>query len=147
MSTEQTLPQIRTFVKGFLANKLGKGNKKRSEEYEQILYKLCSSNKDLYVSTFYSMFAYPTVDAWLADIKANKYEWNSSLFGEYDNNERRTILNITRPLEVQEGIFTCPKCNGKKTHHYSRQIRSADEPATTFITCAEKFCQYRWKIG
>ena len=78
---------------------------------------------------------------------SNKFGWKSVLFNEHVEKERRDILNLTRPLEVEEGIYQCLKCGSKKTHHYSRQVRSADEPMTTFITCANKDCQHKWKIN
>lgn len=73
--------------------------------------------------------------------------WDSVLFQPFLEAERRDIMNITKPLEVEEGLYTCPKCKSKKTHSYTRQVRSADEPATTFITCANTDCSYKWKIG
>lgn len=39
-------------------------------------------------------------------------------------------------------MFQCPKCNERKTKFKQKQIRSADEPMTTFIVCGN--CQYRW---
>lgn len=45
--------------------------------------------------------------------------------------------------DVSDGIFKCAKCNKRKTTYYSRQLRSADEPMTNFITCLN--CGNRWK--
>jgi DNA-directed RNA polymerase subunit M/transcription elongation factor TFIIS len=45
--------------------------------------------------------------------------------------------------DVSDGIFKCAKCNQRKTTYYSRQLRSADEPMTNFITCLN--CGNRWK--
>ena len=78
---------------------------------------------------------------------SNQIGWDCAMFNKFVDNERRDIMNMTKPLEIEEGIYTCPKCKGKKTNHYSRQMRSADEPATTFITCANKDCQYKWSIN
>jgi transcription elongation factor S-II len=39
-------------------------------------------------------------------------------------------------------MFQCPKCNERKTKFKQKQIRSADEPMTTFIVCGS--CRYRW---
>lgn len=39
-------------------------------------------------------------------------------------------------------IFKCPKCKGQKTKFKQKQIRSADEPMTTFIVCG--LCKHRW---
>lgn len=45
--------------------------------------------------------------------------------------------------EGYEGIFVCRKCKGRKIHYYQLQIRSADEPMTTFFTCMS--CGCKWK--
>jgi transcription elongation factor S-II len=42
-----------------------------------------------------------------------------------------------------DGAYTCRKCKSKKTVYTSIQIRSADEPMTTFVTCLG--CGNRWK--
>ena len=39
--------------------------------------------------------------------------------------------------------FTCRKCKGNQCTYYQLQIRSADEPMTTFISCV--ICGNRWK--
>jgi transcription elongation factor S-II len=41
------------------------------------------------------------------------------------------------------GEFTCKRCKGTKTHHYSMQTRSSDEPMTVFVTCLT--CNNRWR--
>lgn len=46
-------------------------------------------------------------------------------------------------IEAATDTFTCRKCKSKKCTYYQVQIRSADEPMTTFITCLE--CGNRWK--
>ena len=76
-----------------------------------------------------------------------KQGWDSPLFDEYLEIERRNVRNLCKPLEVVEGLFTCSACGSTKTHSYSRQMRSADEPMTTFITCANKACGKKWKIN
>ena len=52
-------------------------------------------------------------------------------------------INIIDPDKMEDGFYECEKCGEKKTTHESRQIRSADEPATIFITCHR--CRYVWK--
>eukprot|EP00246_Nothoceros_aenigmaticus_P005109 TRINITY_DN1695_c0_g1_i1.p1 TRINITY_DN1695_c0_g1~~TRINITY_DN1695_c0_g1_i1.p1 ORF type:complete len:306 (-),score=77.11 TRINITY_DN1695_c0_g1_i1:874-1791(-) len=41
--------------------------------------------------------------------------------------------------------FKCGKCGQRKTTYFQMQIRSADEPMTTFITCVN--CNNRWKMN
>lgn len=44
---------------------------------------------------------------------------------------------------IPDGAFTCAKCRSKKTTYYQLQLRSSDEPMTTFIQCL--CCLKRWK--
>ena len=39
--------------------------------------------------------------------------------------------------------FTCRKCHSNKCTYYQQQVRSADEPMTTFVSCID--CGCRWK--
>ena len=41
-------------------------------------------------------------------------------------------------------LFLCSKCKKRNTSIEERQVRSADEPATQFITCLE--CGNKWTI-
>ena len=43
-----------------------------------------------------------------------------------------------------DGMFRCGKCKTYKTTYYQLQTRSADESATTFVTCLN--CNNRWKF-
>lgn len=40
---------------------------------------------------------------------------------------------------------TCDKCEHTRAYFYSLQIRSADEPMTTFFRCAN--CGHQWREG
>jgi DNA-directed RNA polymerase subunit M/transcription elongation factor TFIIS len=56
----------------------------------------------------------------------------------------RTSTETTHDdLSTADGIFKCSKCHQRKTTYYSRQLRSADEPMTNFITCLN--CGHKWK--
>jgi hypothetical protein len=51
--------------------------------------------------------------------------------------------NIIDPKDIEDGFYECERCGQNKTTFESRQLRSADEPATTFITC--HLCRFTWK--
>jgi DNA-directed RNA polymerase subunit M/transcription elongation factor TFIIS len=153
-----SLQSLRTMVKSYFSTfQKGSKAKKKDDPYEQRLFSRMQSitsdedrYKEVYCSLFFSVLGVIEkcgFEAWCKEIEQDIWDWDSQAYYEYQDNEKRTILNITRPLEVEEGIYTCPRCKGNKTHHYSRQVRSADEPATTFITCANRECQHRWKIN
>jgi transcription elongation factor S-II len=42
-------------------------------------------------------------------------------------------------------MFPCPKCAARAATFYEKQIRSADEPATTFLTCTK--CKHQWTLN
>lgn len=47
--------------------------------------------------------------------------------------------------DIKEGEFQCGKCKCKKISSVQKQMRSADEPMTTFFHCSN--CNNRWKIS
>ncbi|CAK5277869.1 unnamed protein product [Mycena citricolor] len=40
-------------------------------------------------------------------------------------------------------MASCPTCNNDKAYFYQLQIRSADEPMTTFYRCTK--CAHQWR--
>lgn len=46
-------------------------------------------------------------------------------------------------LKATTDMFTCKKCKSKRCTHYELQTRSADEPATIFVTCLD--CGKNWR--
>lgn len=40
---------------------------------------------------------------------------------------------------------TCPKCEHGRAYFMQLQIRSADEPMSTFFKCCNPECGYQWK--
>jgi DNA-directed RNA polymerase subunit M/transcription elongation factor TFIIS len=50
---------------------------------------------------------------------------------------------LSNKLTANTDMFTCFKCKSKNCSYYQLQIRSADEPMTTFVTCID--CENHWK--
>ena len=48
---------------------------------------------------------------------------------------------------AQRTAATCEKCGCKEAFFMQIQIRSADEPMTTFYKCANFDCGFMWKDG
>jgi DNA-directed RNA polymerase subunit M/transcription elongation factor TFIIS len=67
-------------------------------------------------------------------------KWKTMLMVKSEKDKGKFETNI----EASTDTFTCRKCRGNKTTYYQLQIRSADEPATTFINCID--CGNKWKI-
>ncbi|THU48540.1 hypothetical protein C4D60_Mb06t00030 [Musa balbisiana] len=40
---------------------------------------------------------------------------------------------------------TCPRCHHGEAFFRQMQIRSADEPMTTFYRCCNERCNYEWR--
>jgi DNA-directed RNA polymerase subunit M/transcription elongation factor TFIIS len=79
----------------------------------------------------------------LQSIKDNKIGWNHGSFENIKFRQNEQDEFIVNPFEVEEGALECKKCGSKRTFSYSKQVRSCDEPMTTFVTCIE--CGNRWK--
>jgi transcription elongation factor S-II len=60
-----------------------------------------------------------------------------------ENKIKRDNSKLTTNIEASTDMFTCKKCRSKKCTYYEMQTRSADEPATIFITCLD--CGKNWK--
>lgn len=56
---------------------------------------------------------------------------------------KRDASKFNVNIEASTDMFTCKKCKSKKCTYYELQTRSADEPATIFITCLD--CGKHWK--
>ena len=93
------------------------------------------------------MFSDVRIEKALESVEVGKVGWTSPLYDVFLDDERREIMNLTRPVEVEEGVHICMKCKCAKTNSISRQIRSSDEPATVFVTCLNSDCGHRWRIG
>ena len=57
---------------------------------------------------------------------------------------KRDIAKYDKKIEASTDMFTCKKCHSKKCTYYELQTRSADEPATIFVTCLD--CGKHWKM-
>jgi len=55
------------------------------------------------------------------------------------------VTQLTRKRPQKCGIYSCPKCRKNNTDYFELQTRSADEPATIFVTCLD--CNIMFKRG
>ena len=56
---------------------------------------------------------------------------------------KRYENKFTNNIQASTDMFKCKKCKSKRCTYYELQTRSADEPATIFITCLD--CGKNWK--
>lgn len=55
----------------------------------------------------------------------------------------RDASKLNDNAQASTDMFTCRKCKSKRCTYYEMQTRSADEPATVFITCLN--CGKNWR--
>ena len=60
-----------------------------------------------------------------------------------DEKIKRDANKYSNNMQASTDMFTCKKCRGKRCTYYELQTRSADEPATIFVTCLD--CGKNWK--
>lgn len=66
-------------------------------------------------------------------------KWNKLIALKIKREESKYINRV----EASTDMYQCRKCKSRKCTYYSVQLRSADEPMTTLISCLE--CSYNWK--
>jgi DNA-directed RNA polymerase subunit M/transcription elongation factor TFIIS len=110
-------------------------NNKLKEIYEKLTYKLDGTSIQSLILSDELLI----VD--LVNFKPYKLSDNFTILNiqsikEHEINMKKTPLNQTTK-------FKCPKCKKNVCSYIEKQIRSADEPMTAFITC--NGCNYNWK--
>ena len=71
-------------------------------------------------------------------------EMNEDIWKELlDQKMKRDANKYTNNIQASTDMFTCRKCKSKRCTYYELQTRSADEPATIFVTCLD--CGKNWK--
>ncbi len=135
----------------YLGNTVGK-------EVEQALFKFSEEYAEENGTPFLLEQIYESKSEELIDIfkgKSLKYIIDSikdnTIKTERIPYMRKSELNPDITKETSEDdskkgsdLFLCPKCKKRNTFVEERQVRSADEPATQFITCLE--CGNKWTI-
>jgi len=69
-------------------------------------------------------------------------ELNPDKYDTIINKKKKEADKINN--QATSTIYTCKKCKKNKCQVTQRQTRSADEPATTFVTCME--CGYQFSF-
>ncbi len=85
-------------------------------------------------------------------IKDSKLGWNHFTFKDMQNMLDEQNDFIENPFAVEEGVLECKSrdkdgkvCGSKRVFSYQRQVRSADEPMTTFASCCK--CGTKWQYS
>lgn len=78
------------------------------------------------------------------NIKSGKVGWDHPVFSEIKNHIEEHDDFIINPFEVEEGVTTC-KCGSGRVYTFQKQVRSCDEPMTTFAKCVK--CGNNWSYA
>ncbi len=81
----------------------------------------------------------------LSQIKDGKIGWKSSIYDDISAKLDEYDEYLVIPFDVVEGINQCPRCKSKRTWNIQKQVRSSDEPMTTFSRCVD--CGYNWSYS
>lgn len=83
----------------------------------------------------------PEVLAFMTHQEMNPEHWKEYI----DKKKKRDANRYSNNMQASTDIFTCRKCKSKRCTYYELQTRSADEPATIFVTCLD--CGKNWKFS
>lgn len=81
----------------------------------------------------------PTNLASMTHQEMNPLQWKTLI----EQKVMRDANKYTNNIQASTDMFTCKKCKSKRCTYYELQTRSADEPATIFVTCLD--CGKNWK--
>lgn len=118
------------------------------KKYTQMIYNL-KQNGELLMSKYTPSELVCLKSEQLSPIVKKELEL---IFQQNENYKKIQSLQLKGDDEKDEdegeGSLKCRKCgNTKDITAIPRQIRSSDEPMTLFISCNNKACGYRWRIG
>ncbi len=130
-------------------------NPKNCNFFEKYVYEQCKKDckKDFDEKT-YIWCIYQVIGLFLqnndsrkiaTDIKAGKIGWKSPSYEEISRKMEEFDNYLIKPFEIAEGVSECGVCHSKKTWSVQKQIRSQDEPMTTFSRCVE--CGHQWSYS
>jgi|UniRef100_A0A6C0IQ57 DNA-directed RNA polymerase subunit M/transcription elongation factor TFIIS len=81
----------------------------------------------------------PQTVAFMTHQEMNPSHWKILL----DKKMKRDSHKFDKKVQASTDMFTCRKCKSKNCTFYELQTRSADEPATIFVTCID--CGKNWR--
>lgn len=104
--------------------------------YNSVVSNICANidinNKRVYNKIFKQSLLNKLIDphnvAFMTPQQINPLKWITEL------NKQQRIYDIANNIKVTD-IYECPKCGDRKCTTMQMQTRSADEPATIFVTC------------
>jgi transcription elongation factor S-II len=77
--------------------------------------------------------------AFMTHQEINPEQWK----GWIDKKMKRDASKFNDNIQASTNMYTCKKCRSTRCTYYEMQTRSADEPATIFVTCLD--CGKHWR--
>ena len=123
---------------------------------EKHIYNMSSNDEKIYKNNIYQIIGDVLQGKNLKDliltIKIGDLGWKHFAFKEMQNMLVEQNDFIENPFAVEEGVLECKArdkdgklCGSKRVFSYQRQVRSADEPMTTFASCCQ--CGTKWQYS
>ena len=114
-------------------HKISKKLKEYEKTYKQILYQ-----------TVGDVIKCVNLKLIVNNIKKKKIGWNHPIFTTIKHRIEEHDDFIINPFEVVEGVTIC-NCGSNRVFTYQAQVRSCDEPMTTFAKCVS--CKNKWSYS
>jgi transcription elongation factor S-II len=123
---------------------------------EKHIYNSSSNDEKIYRNNIYQIIGDvlqgKNLKELILTIKIGDLGWKHSAFKEMQNMLVEQNDFIENPFAVEEGVLECKArdkdgklCGSKRVFSYQRQVRSADEPMTTFASCCQ--CGTKWQYS
>ena len=108
--------------------------------YKDRLYSIYTNlKKDELVKRIQTKELTPQVIAFMTHQEMDPSRWHLLI----EKKMKRDSSKFDKKVQASTDMFTCRKCKSKKCTYYELQTRSADEPATIFVTCLD--CGKNWR--
>lgn len=79
------------------------------------------------------------------ELQSSQFEWDHPFYDPFHEKLNEHDDFIVHPFDIAEGISQCGRCKSKRTFSSQVQVRSCDEPMTTFSRCAD--CGNTWSYS
>lgn len=109
---------------------------------------------ELYISKFKTLLANIETDHVQELIRIDPYkiahmthqELNPTIWKPFIEKQQKIAESmLNNKLTANTNSFKCHRCDSKNCSYYQMQIRSADEPMTSFVTCID--CDNHWRVN
>lgn len=120
------------------------------KENKNLIHKYLSSypqeeHLDIIYELAYEMKDGKSLSEIFQQLKQTKFGLQHPDFSEISEKIKETDNFMNNNFESTEGVNECSKCKSKRTISFTKQVRSADEGTSVFITCVD--CKYRFILS